>query len=589
MITNRVEHKNLAGVDFTDSFCSNNRFPDLKNMLKTYEPINGTMVETRKGLVKYFNQTGVVYGIYFFKKSTGLQVIVHIGTTLYKWNNFPDANTLPEHSTVLKTGMNARKSSFFDFDDDLFIHDGINYMRYDGTTIEDVLDIATIPTTSIARTPAGAGTDYQPVNFLQDKKINQFLSDGVSTEYYLDTIEVDSIVEILVNGSTATNYTLNSLGGYVTFDSAPAKSIQSGVDNVIITYSKDVDDYNDIIQNCTLSEVFDNRVFFSGNVNYPNYIFNCRLQDPTYFSDLDYYQEGFDSAPVKAMVAGASVLWVFKEENQENATVFYHQPTINYDYDQKVYPSIKGKSADGCTSDATNFNNDIVFLTKKGLVGIDASLENEEFVSNRTRTINPKLILEDGYEDAQIEEWNDYLLIYVNGKIYLVDGKQPYTDEFGSGYESYYFDGIGSYDGSDEFTEANLIKTYDGDLYIGTKDGYIVKYEGTNDYGKVIESYLYTNRNTLGYPQRQKVTNKKGAIVNVKPMNGMFYMYAIKNGETKYIDAFWINEYTDFIVPKIKAKKWTDIQFLFKSDELDKPFGIKEFTYTAFIGSYRRR
>ena len=47
--------------------------------------------------------------------------------------------------------------------------------------------------------------------------------------------------------------------------------------------------------------VFDNRVFFSGNQDYPNAIFHSSLEDPRYVSDLDYYNEGMDLAKVKAL------------------------------------------------------------------------------------------------------------------------------------------------------------------------------------------------------------------------------------------------------------------------------------------------
>ena len=119
------QYFNLAGVDFLNTEVSLNRSPDSKNMYKSYK--NGNAIETRMGIEKVFNITGVVYGLYFFEHSSGNQVVVHAGTKLYRWNNFPELNTKEEHITELYSGMNARKSSFFVFNNNLYVLDGLNY------------------------------------------------------------------------------------------------------------------------------------------------------------------------------------------------------------------------------------------------------------------------------------------------------------------------------------------------------------------------------------------------------------------------------------------------------------------------------
>ena len=292
------------------------------------------------------------------------------------------------------------------------------------------------------------------------------------------------------------------------------------------------------------------------------------------------------------MTVGLDTLWTFKESNQAGKTVFYHQPVEDYDYG-KVYPSVVSKGSVGCIGASTNFRDDIVFLNRNGLSGIIGDIEQEVFLSDRSSNIDARLINETGYENAIIKEWDDYLLIYVNGHLYLGDGKNTFTKDSHVEYEWYYFDGIGSYNSSDEFIEANLVEVYNGDIYIGNNDGTIAKYTGTNDYGKAIESYLVTNRNTFGYPNLQKVTNKKGTIIKVKSMEGQIKIATkVAKGDVpcfEYIDTYCIDEDTDYIVPTIKKKKWTDIRVKMYSDKLDKPFGIYEMELEAFLGSYRRR
>ena len=48
-----------------------------------------------------------------------------------------------------------------------------------------------------------------------------------------------------------------------------------GASNVVIEFSKSINDYAERILNCTVATVFDNRIFFSGNKDFRNAV------DPT--------------------------------------------------------------------------------------------------------------------------------------------------------------------------------------------------------------------------------------------------------------------------------------------------------------------
>jgi hypothetical protein len=206
-----------------------------------------------------------------------------------------------------------------------------------------------VPTTSIARKPAGGGSTHEDVNMLTGKRINTFLADGSAKDYYLDSqnIDTDFAPVVKVNDAVVTNYTVDYTKGIIKFTTAPTKPLTDGQDNVSVEFKKDIAGYKDRINKCTLLQVFDNRVFFSGNKDFPNVIYHCSLSDPTYCSDLDYYNEGLDTSEVKGLVAGNNVLWVFKEPSQVNTTVFYHTPTIDSEYG-KIYPSTHSSISTGC-------------------------------------------------------------------------------------------------------------------------------------------------------------------------------------------------------------------------------------------------
>ena len=571
-------YHNLAGVDFLNTETSLYRSPDAKNIYKSYK--NGNVIETRMGIEKVFSTIGVLYGLYFFEHSSGTQVIVHAGTKLYKWNNFPNTNTTPEDVTELYSGMNAHRSSFFVFNNNLYILDGLNYLMYDTTECEKVLGF--VPTTSIGRQPSGGGSIYQPINLLSSWRYNLFVADGTTKDYQLDAIMLDAdMLEVKVNGIEIiedVGYTVNRTTGTVTFGAAPPTPLTVGDNNVSIKCKKTISGYYDRIQKCTILTEFDNRIFFSGNQTFPNSLFHSELENPAYVSDLAYYSDGLDTCAIKSLVSGNNQLWALKEAGQGNATVYYHVPTIDYSYG-KIYPSRKGKVSTGCLSEGINFNDDIVFISKEGLIGITGDIESEQLLSNRSSLINSKFTNEIDYNKTQLTEWNGYLLCLVNGKIYLADSRQKFSSVNGYEYEWYYWDNIGTFETA--FNKATLIKEYKGKLYIGT-DGYIAEFKGLLDDGKAIVSYWTTSNDLFGFSNRLKTTNKMGGVAKLK---GNCSLSVITDSNSTDIKTFTTSQ-LDYVVFKVKKKKWMELQLKFHSTQ---HFELHNATIESFVAGYKRR
>jgi hypothetical protein len=303
---------------------------------------------------------------------------------------------------------------------------------------------------------------YQAVNVLTPKRINQFVGDGSSTTYVLDAVDLDtSPVLVEVDGVAkieGTDFTVNKSTGIVTFNTAPASPGISGQDNVFITFGKTVSGYSDRIANCTLMTVFDNRVFFSGNPDYKNAIFHSKLENPAYISDLDYYQDGQDESKIKSMCVGNNVLWVFKESNQQNNTIYYHVPTLDTE-NGRIYPSAQGNVSIGCNSDCCNFNDDIVFMTEQGLEGVGGYISSEQVLSHRSTLVDSKMINEEDFDKCSFTEWQGYLLCLVDGKIYLADSRQIFRGIEGKEYEWYYWE-------LQEGSKLVLLREYKGNLYL---------------------------------------------------------------------------------------------------------------------------
>lgn len=606
-------YTNFTGVDFINesSNVSIARSPDALNVWKDYTK-EDVCIETRPGyrLITTIGEevdevfTGTkINGIYMWSGSVAL---VHSENKLYKWSNFPNEPTEETLTTLFSTMNVNNRTSFTRFSDVktkvdyLYLLDGTNYLRFDGTNLTQVSDNSFIPTTSIGRAPSGGGERYQDVNVLTPKRINSFLADGTATAYHLDAEDIDSVDEVKVNGNVMTSgYTVNTQTGIVTFSTAPTAPSVSGQDNVLITYSKANTDHTTRISKCTKAVIFDDRLFFMGNPDFPNAIFHSELKNPAYISDLNYYEDGTSDSAIKDIVVGNDVLWAFKNKNQSDGNVFYH--TKGFDEEQgAVYPCVQGNVETGCYAKAINFQDDIVYLSKSGLEGIiSTELESRQIISHRSSLVDAKMVNISDYADAQMCIWNGYLMILVDDKVFLADSRQKYADGNAFQYEWFFWHLP---------CNPRVIHEYEGSLYIGAEDGKIYVLEGTNDNGEIIESYWTTPLDNFGYVNRLKTTNKRGAIAKIRlTQNGEVNIARKTNKESDYIftkkqyltgfsfNNINFNEFRftsvnqNYIVFKIKEKKFNEISIKVFSNKLNKPIALYSITIEAFVGGYIRR
>lgn len=555
-IVSRI-YANFRGVDFRGEEINLVRSPDGLNVWKDYKETESIRTRPEIALIQSFDAR--VYGIFFFKDI----MLVHSGNKLYKVVNGT--------KTQLYTGLNQIRSNCFVYEDVWYFKDGKNYLQYDGTTIKPVEGY--IPTTTIARKPMGGGTKLDDINMLSPYRINSFLADGGSFDFVLDAIDIDEDYQpvVTVDGEEAdpSTYTVNYAEGIITFIStAPNAPLTDGQDNVTVKFRKTLEGYADGILKCTLLQVFDNRVFFAGNPDYPNVLWHCSLNDPSYVSDLDYYREGLDQAAIKGLVAGNNALWVFREPSQANTTVFYHTPTIDEEYG-KVYPSTHSSVTTGCIGTAVNFNDDIVFFSERGMEGISGDVTTEQVVAHRSSLVDRKLTAESGYSDMVLAEWEGYLLVFVDNKVYLADSRAVFTNENHYEYEWFYWE-LGK----------NVICTYvyNDVLYLGTPDGVYSLTDNEAD----VESYWTTPKDKFSKPHKQKTTNKRGCVAEA---TGDISVYA-KLEDTDFELIGQYSDIEDYFVSRIKRKKFKDIQLKFHSSTR---FSLETVTLECFVGGYIKR
>jgi hypothetical protein len=553
-------YRNFSGVDFSNrgDEVALNHSPNALNVWKNYRSSNGKCIETRPDLELIKTYEDTIYGLYFYTINGITHKIVHSGTKLYK------------DDEIIYSNMSEHKSLYFIYNDKLYISDATNYLVYDGNNISSVTGY--IPTTSISRAPLGGGVIYEDVNMLSDYRKNSFCADGTSTEYKLDveSMDDDYTPRVWVNDTELTSgFTPNYETGKVIFDTAPGEPLTPGQDNVVIQFKKHVEGYKERVLNCTLIETFDNRVFFSGNSNYPNVLFHCSLNDPSYFSDTDYYEEGSSDSKVKSLVAGNNALWVLKEPSQSNTTIFYHNPTIDSEHG-KIYPSTHSSISTGCMAKGINFNDSIVFFSDKGLESITGDVTTEQVLLHRSSLVDSKLLNEEKYKEMNLIEYAGYLFTIMGNKAYLADGNTltPINNHYE--YEWFYFE-------FDKDISSAIVKN--DILYMTSgKDIYTFTKTDTN-----IESYWTTIEDEFNYPQYQKTMNKKGFVVDMEGEELLVYV------RTDNKDFQLIKKYKNkkgYIVSKKKKKKWKSVQIKFYST---KPFSLYSNTLEAYVGSYVKR
>ena len=547
----------FRGVDFRGEEINLIRSPDSLNVWKDYKETES--IRTRPDLALQVEFPANVYGVFFFNGT----MIVHAGKNLY-------TVTAGGKKTILWYTMNQAKSSAFVFENVWYIKDGVNYLQYDGETIKEV--VGYIPTTSIGRAPTGGGTVYEDVNMLSDYRINTFLADGGSLDFYLDVINIDEdfVPEVTVDGILVETdkYTVDYANGQIKMTYAPDAPKTDGQDNVIVKFKKAVPRYKASIMGCTLLQVFDNRVFVSGNPDFPNVVWHCSLNDPSYFSDLDYYREGLDDAHIRGLVAGNNALWVFREPSSANTTVFYHTPALDDEYG-KVYPSTHSSVTTGCIGKAINFNDDIVFFSDRGMEGISGDVTTEQAVAHRSSLVDRKMLAEAGYKDMVLEEWEGYLLVFIGSKVYLADSRTAFTNEGHVEYEWFYWD-LGK--------TVSCSYVQDGVLYLGTENGIYT----LSDYESPVESWWVTPKDKFKHPHKLKTTNKRGCVAEA---TGDITVYAkVEDTDFELIGTY--ENVTDYFVSRIKRKKWKDIQLKFHSNTR---FSLETVTLEAFVGGYIKR
>jgi hypothetical protein len=153
------------------------------------------------------------------------------------------------------------------------------------------------------------------------------------------------------------------------------------------------------------------------------------------------------------MIPSANALYVLKDDSATDPTMYVLSGlSTEKDLIPRIYTVESGLPGIGCKGAACNFLDDIVFMSRNGVIGIDKQAVNlERTLGDRSALINGKLLLED-VTQAVFAEAEGYLWVLFknNGHVYLADSR-AYTQ--GAGYEWYFIDSVGSWSNDADYYE----------------------------------------------------------------------------------------------------------------------------------------
>ena len=599
---NKTVYKEFRGVDFsTDpAQISNSRSPSAVNVISD----SGGYPEKRLGWRTLSQYEGHINGIFFYDNGKENEMIVHAGTKIYR------------NEDVIRENVHDGKSQGVTIGTNLYMLTGTEYLMYNGSVIKATAEEAYVPITSIPY-DLEANETFQGVNLLTPWRINQFIGDGNKKDFYLDgNVDEGTTVSIKVNDAAYTgNFTVS--GNKLTFGTAPAASNPAGVPNIEVTFSSTINGYGDIINKCTVMDIYDGRIFFSGNPDYPNRDWHSEIQTSqangmAYIADTSYADIGSNKAAILGYIKSGDAQVIVKEESELESTVFVRTTQLT-DTDT-MYPVKQGVTGSGGVNRFCfcNLIDTPVFLSKTGLMAVLTDASQQKSLMNKSGFVDAKMLKEPKFKEAIMSKWKEYLIIVIDNKAYVADSRQQASmgNERGYKYEWYYWENI----------PAIVLKEFDDVIYFGTEDGRICRFNSDivdsngnilmaayNDDGEAIPALWSTKLDDDGDFMVRKTLIKKGSGVFLKTYNSSSikilvrtdadFGKEIRTANTGMFDFndldfenFTFNTLPENIVPlSKKIKKYKLMQIICRNEGINQGFGVYAIEKRFVYGNYVKR
>ena len=645
----------MRGVDLTNSplFVDKSRASEMANFIME----NG-VIQKRNGWREILQFTGSINGFWQFDTTEGGEIKTHIvimvgeeTQVFYEITNFGSDNAT--YTEIPKIGIDDSKlinnvAYGVIGGEKLYIlcGDFLTIGYYNGVLevhrVEDDEDTF-IPTTTISIPAIGNDviqrTPYDDINMLTRWRYNSLVGNTPQEEIVAPVDETGEVTEEdTTEESTAVEYILDAIctnletvevsvlqadGSYLELTESEFKventkyenidctkltlyknyePIIEGQDNIKVKFEVYDALYSSMITGCKFGILYgyDNvldRLFFSGNDNYPNMVFRSNestgsdQQDYTYFSPLDYIRLGNTTNKIMGMsILGDGTLCVLKSPSGQEPTIYFINAimvtatdregnTIYVDGVAQIeeqYQTKVGTIGEGLinTSSLQTLAGDLLMLSNNGIFGVVLGSNvatSQRYAKSRSRLINGELIKDkEALKSAVGYVHDNKYYLAIGSKCYVGDGRYPYSLEDGLEgeyqYEWFVWNNI----------PARLFFSYNNELFFGTIDGHIMHFENKNF---VDTTYTEIAKGDLTYSQEDGlfVINKE-LVDDIEKIHDNDIMYIRLNDPKIY--ALFLNKsefYSDrnknvIIVKKELAHEYVSqmASYLFYFDDIDE-------------------
>lgn len=554
-----------------------NDIVELENVLVTFElEGDGT------GLVEEFianlegGESHRINGIWNIDKNDNNVFVVHVEDKLYLLDsdfNNPEEIELDEPvNDILSQGVYLNNK--------LVIFDGNRTIIYgkfgDEWAAKYGDEIGYVPTTTIARNPDGTGgSTYEDINLFQPYRINSFLANGLDDTYKLDSPYDDEepTATILNSNGELEDLTIDSYdkdAATVKFTSIPPAFSVVGRDSVFVRFKVTNEETADYINHSTIITTFgyngnNNRIFVTGNPEFPNIDWFSETDDPTYFPAQNYTRIGFE--PIKSYLRlNDGTLAILKGVSDTDATIYYRKSMIYNG--QEVFPIASGVKSIGNISKYANANllNDPLTLSELGIYSIVGSDYQEKFAMERGYFVKNKLLAEENLEDAIAITFRDKYYLAVNGNVYIADARYASRVKDSNSdfqYEWYFWNNI----------PVRTWLTYNNQLYFCTKDGNICKFDNNSCYDYNIPLYQGFDTTYLDLGSITEAKTVKRVTVISRPFedNEFTLSYMTSDEESEITSReYEQGDFPSILQEKEKIKKAMFVKFRLSSNKPKK-------------------
>ena len=541
--------------------------------------------------------------------------IYHVGKSLYS------RASNSANPTLIYDNANRHLSKAWQMNEKLFILDGKNIYSYavGDATIEPLTGgDAYIPLVTIAKSPSGGGTPYKSLNMLQPGFYEQFVvteEEAEETEFRLSFSGLDdtkTTVWIMdehgnwIKKTEGTDYTVDRGNGIINFSTAPGQSPVKGTDSVKVLAYRTIAGYADRISKCTIGTLFGvggaaDRLFLSGNPDYPNWDFYSEQYDPTYFPDTGYSALGSSASAIVGYAIVNNYLAALKDDFDKSQSVFIREgdwiENTELGTSEPAFRLINTLQGVGIVAPYSvgYLQTEPVFLTRSGIYAITAQdITGEKYSQNRSFYLNGALTKEDHLENAMATIYNDMYVLAINNKLYILDGLQPTRTDKSEPYATRQY--VAYY-----CTNVPAISIWEDDqaLWIGTSKGQVCKFatdiEDLNSYNDNGDP-IYCCWETPDLDGKLFYKNKTFRYFAIRMMQALrtsVKLYSRKLGTWSFIkedtasgvvfdfsaidfELFSFSTDTSEKVAhtKVRVKKVDKARFKVENDKLNEPFGL---------------